>query len=126
MGEVRKRGLKSPDLLTRLFFPSAIQTQKLPFKYSFSETEAVKSAKGCCISLRRAKNLPKGMLEGKRATTRCLPDEKLVAHNPSLTTPFGEVSVAGGASLLSGPQELSQLVPHQLLTHVSHRRAICL
>lgn len=40
----------------------------------------------------------KGMLEGKRATTRCLPDEKLVAHNPSLTTPFEEVSVTGGAS----------------------------
>lgn len=44
----------------------------------------------------------KGMLEGKRATTRCLPDEKLVAHNPSLTTPFGEVSVTGGAHWPSG------------------------
>lgn len=54
------------------------------------------------------------MLEG-----RWISDENLVAHNPSLTTSFGEVSVSGGASLLTGPQRLSQLVPHQLLSHIT-------
>lgn len=66
------------------------------------------------------------MLEGKRATSRCLSDENLVAHSLSLTTLFVEVLVSGGASLLTGPQGLSLLVPHQLLTHMSHRKVTCL
>lgn len=92
-----KRYKKSSDL-----FLSSSDPETSLQDLSFSETEAVKSAKGCYISLRNAENLPKGVLEEKRAITRCLPDEKLIAHNPSLTTSFGEVLVTAGASLPSG------------------------